>query len=374
MGKFFRGTLSADETLFKDARHFDLDYIPKDFNHRDSQLRDIETCLKPAVSGGRAVNAKIFGPPATGKTTAIKLMFEEVRERTDKVICVHINCQIHTSKFTVFSQIHNAVLGHIPPETGVPFSKVYERIFKKLISGGKSLVVALDDMNYLFYDRHANEIIYDILRVHEVFPGAKTAVFGILSEVDFDYKLDAKVSSIYRPYEIFFQPYRYEEILSILKDRAREGFFRGVISESVIEKIAGYSAAQADLRIGIELLRKSAIIAESAASRQVKGEHVEKAYESSRFANLREVANSLSESERNLVRIIAEKGAIDSGKLYRLFCDKTGKSYTKFYRVLDKLESIRLIDTKFTGKGKRGRTRTILPRYEKSELLNALER
>ncbi|MFH1774443.1 MAG: ORC1-type DNA replication protein [Methanobacteriota archaeon] len=372
MGKFFKETLGYEETLFQDERYFDLDYIPKDFNYRDAQLRSIEMCLRPALRGGRPLNARLIGPPATGKTTAIKLMFSEIREKTDRVACVHVNCQIHASKFAVFSQVHKEALGHLPPETGVPFPKVYEAIFKKLAKENKSLVVALDDMNYLFYDRHANEIIYDVLRAHEVFPGAKTAVFGILSDVDFNYKLDAKVSSTFRPQEIFFQPYTKSEIVSILKDRAKSGFFPRVISDRVVEKVAEYAFSQADLRVGIELLRKSALIAESEASRKIKEEHVEKAYGNARLVNLKYLLKSLNPEEIELVELLAGSERIDSGRLYEAFKKKTKQSYTKFYRILDKLESVRLVDTKFTGKGKKGRTRSILPRYEKAEILNAL--
>jgi cell division control protein 6 len=374
MGNFFKDSLRYEETLFQDERYFDLDYIPKDFNYRDAQLQSIAICLKPAMQGRRAINARIIGPPATGKTTAVKLMFNEIKKETNRIACVHVNCQIHASKFAVFSQIHKEVFGHIPPETGVPFPKIYEAIFKKLTKGEKSLVVALDDMNYLFYDRHANEIIYDILRAHEVFPGAKSAVFGILSDVDFNFKLDIKVSSIFRPQEIFFQPYTYNEIESILKNRAKFGFFPGVISDEVLGKVAKYAFDQADLRVGIELLRKSALIAESEASRKIKEEHVEKAYGGSRLVNLRHLLKSLSPEETGVIEILADMGKIDSGELYETFKQKTGQSYTKFYRILDKLESIRLIDTKFTGKGKRGRTRNIILRYEGEEVLDALKK
>ncbi len=373
MGEFFKDALGYEETLFQDERYFDLDCIPKDFNYRDAQLRSIEMCLRPALRGGRALNARIVGPPATGKTTAVKLMFSEIRKKTDRVACVHVNCQIHASKFAVFSQVHKEVLGHLPPETGVPFPKVYEAIFKKLAKDNKSLVVALDDMNYLFYDRHADEIIYDILRAHEVFPGAKTAVFGILSDVGFSYKLDVKVSSTFRPQEIFFQPYTRSEIVSILKDRAKYGFFPGVISDKVIEAIAEYAFSQADLRVGIELLRKSALIAESEASRKIKEEHVKKAYGDARLVNLEYLLKSLNPEEKELVRLLAESKKAYSGELYEAFKKKTKLSYTKFYRILDKLESVRLIDTKFTGKGEKGRTRSILLRYEKLEILNFLK-
>jgi cell division control protein 6 len=372
MGRFFKDRLMEDESLFKDERVFDFDYIPRDFNFRDSQLRELELCLKPALRGGRAMNTRITGAPATGKTTAVKLMFSKVAEVTSRVVCVHVNCQIHTSKFSIFSQIHKKVVGHLPPETGVPFPRVYEAIFRNLEKDGRSLVVALDDMNYLFYDRHANEIIYDLLRAHEVYPGSKTAVFGIVSDVGFTYKLDLKVSSIYRPYEIFFQPYKAGEILEILRSRIKEGFNPGVVSEGVVEMISDHAFTHGDLRMGIELLRKSAINAELDGSRRITQRHVEKAFESSRLVTLRELLAALSEEERLLVSLIAENEEIASGKLYQDYKSRTGQSYTKFYRALDKLESLRLIDTRFKGKGRKGRTRDILSRYCSDEISGAL--
>ncbi len=371
MGRFFEDHLMEEESLFKDERVFDFDYIPRDFNFRDSQLREIEYCLKPAVRGGRAMNTRITGAPATGKTTAVRLMFSKVEEVTSRVVCVHVNCQIHTSKFSVFSQIHKKVVGHLPPETGVPFPRIYAAIFRKLEKEDKSLVVALDDMNYLFYDRHANDIIYDLLRAHEVYPGAKTAVFGILSDIGYSYKLDLKVSSIYRPYEIFFQPYKAGEILEILKSRVKEGFNPGVVPEEVVDMIADYAFTHGDLRMGIELLRKSAINAELEGSRKIKPRHVEKAFEGSRLVALREVLSSLSEEELLLVKLIAEKGEAASGVLYKDYKARTGQSYTKFYRALDKLEALRLIDTRFKGKGKKGRTRDIVSRYRGDEIKEA---
>lgn len=372
--KSFRDLLMYEETLFQEERVFNPDHTPKDFNYRDAQLREIAFCLRPAMKGGRPANARITGPPATGKTTAVKLMFDEIEGQTDKVACVHVNCQVHASKFSVFSQIHKKVAGHLPPETGVPFSKVYEAVFKKLLKENRSLVVALDDMNYLFYDRHANDLLYQILRAHELYPGARTAILGVLSDVDFNYKLDVRVSSVYKPREIFFQPYSLMEMKAILKDRAKLGFYPGVISDDALAAVASHAFERGDLRVGIELLRMSALKAEAEASRLVEATHVETALESSSLVNLTQILRTLSEDELVLVKMIAEVGRTNSGKLYETYKGKTKQSYTKFYRSLDKLEALRLADTKFTGKGERGRTREIIARYLRDEVNKALEK
>jgi cell division control protein 6 len=301
-------------------------------------------------------------------------MFDEIKGQTDKVACVHVNCQVHASKFSVFSQIHKTVMGHLPPETGVPFPKVYEAIFKKLLKENKSLVVALDDMNYLFYDRHANDILYQILRAHELYPGVKTAIIGVLSDVEFNYKLDIRVSSVYKPREIFFQPYSLEAIKEILKDRAKVGFYPGVISDEVLALVANHAFERGDLRVGIELLRMSALNAEAEASRRIEAKHVEDALINSRLINLAHILSTLSEEELKLMKMIAEAGRMNSGELYEVYKGKTKQSYTKFYRSLDKLEAIRLVDTKFTGKGRKGRTREIIARYLRDEVNKALEK
>lgn len=379
MGNFFKDKLKGEESLFKEEMVFDPDYVPESYIHRNLQMQSIAMCIKPAFRESRPVNAKILGPPATGKTTAIKKLREELEgiPEGERVILVHINCQVYASKFAIFSQIHRKIFGHTPPETGVPFTRVYEAIFKRLIKENKSLIVVLDDVNYLFHDRHANEIMYDILRAHEIYPGARTAIFSIASGVDFNYKLDDKVRSMFRPQEIFFPPYNISEITDILKNRAQFGFVPGVISEGLIKDVAEYASEHGDLRVGIELLRRCGHIAEEEGSKKITSKHVKQACGvKPKATNLRRLLKSLSKDEVELFNIIAnsQTDEMKSGPLYELFKGKTGQSYTKFYRILDKLESIRLIDTKFTGKGKRGRTRNIILRYEGEEILDALKK
>jgi len=369
-----RDLLMSDETLFKDERVFDRDYIPEIFNYRDGQLRELALCLKPGLGGGRPLNASIMGPPATGKTTAVNKMFDEIHDLTDKVRCIHINCQIHQAKFAIFSQIHKGVVGHIPPETGVPFTKVYENTFKKAAKEGVSLVVALDDINYLYQDGRANEVIYDILRAHEVYPGARTSVIGVLSDVGQKYQFDPKVASIFRPREIFFQPYSTDEIVEILNERARQGFFPEVLEDGVLNKIAAYANEHADLRVGIEVLRISALIAESEASKKITEDHAEKAYSQSGDMNLKTMLDSLTDGELEIVKALVGKGEMDSGELYEVVKEKGLNSYSTFYRVLDKLERLRLLDTRATTKGKKGRTRIISLHHNEQDVAKALEK
>ena len=355
--------LMYDESLFQDINAFDPDYIPPNYNFRDTQMEAMAMSIRPALRGGQPSNAVILGSPATGKTTAIRKVFELVEKNSEKVVCVYINCQLHTTRFGIFSQIYKKIFGHIPPETGVPFSRIYDQIMKELQKNKKSLVVALDDVNYLFQSKHANKVFYDLLRAYEEYPGVKSSIFAILSDLEFKYSFDKNVNTVFIPQEISFPLYTYSQIEGILKDRAKAGFYPDVLSDEILEEIAMYTLENGDLRVGINLLKSCGNIAEADASREITQEHFEKAIASSVSFNISESLKSLNDSEKTLLKMICDnEGLCDIIQLREMFKEETKSSYASFNRILDKLEFIRLIDIKYTGKGAKG-TREIILRF-----------
>ena len=360
--------LMYDESLFQNINAFDPDYMPQNYNFRDTQMEAMAMSIRPAIRGGQPSNAIVLGSPATGKTTAIRKVFELVEKTTEKVVCVYINCQLHTTRFGIFSQIYKKMFGHIPPETGVPFSRIYDQIMKDLQKNEKSLVIALDDVNYLFQSKNANKVFYDMLRAYEEYPGVRTAIFAILSDLEFKYAFDKNVNTVFIPQEINFPLYSYSEIEEILRNRAKAGFYPNVLSDEVLEQIAMYTYENGDLRIGINLLKSCGNIAEADASREILEKHYEKAIDSLVSVNIEGTIDSLNDTEKALLKIIADyDGVYTAGELFELFEDKTGARRSSFNRTLDKLEFVRLIDTKFTGKGVKGNSREIILRFNPDE-------
>ena len=356
--------LMYDESLFQNINAFDPDYMPQNYNFRDTQMEAMAMSIRPAIRGGQPSNAIVLGSPATGKTTAIRKVFELVEKTTEKVVCVYINCQLHTTRFGIFSQIYKKMFGHLPPETGVPFSRIYDQIMKDLQKNEKSLVIALDDVNYLFQSKNANKVFYDMLRAYEEYPGVRTAIFAILSDLEFKYAFDKNVNTVFIPQEINFPLYSYSEIEEILRNRAQAGFYPNVLSDEILEQISMYTYENGDLRIGINLLKSCGNIAEANASREITQDHYDQAIESLVSINIQQTLDSLNDSERSLIKIIANyDGVYTAGELSEIFKEKTGSSYASYNRTLDKLEFVRLIDTKFTGKGVKGNSREIILRF-----------
>ncbi len=362
--------LMADESLFQNINAFDPDYFPSNFNYRDTQMEAMAMSIRPALRGGQPSNAVVLGSPATGKSTSIRKVFELVEKNSEKVVCVYINCQLHTTRFGIFSQIHKKIFGHIPPETGVPFSRIYDKIMKDLQKNEKALVVALDDINYLFQSKNANKVVYDLLRAYEEYPGVKSSIFAILSDLEFKYSFDKNVNTVFIPQEITFPLYTYSEIEGILKDRVKAGFFPNVLSDDVLEQIAMYTEENGDLRIGINLLRSCGNIAEADASREITQKHFDLAVESLVSVNVAETLKSLNDTEKLVLKLISDnEGMYNAGELSEMFKQKTGSSYASFNRTIDKLEFVRLIDTKYTGKGVKGNSREIILRFNPDDYL-----
>lgn len=368
--------LLYDETIFKNIDAFNPDYVPDNFLHRETQMESLAICLRPAIRGGIPINTVVLGSPATGKTTAINKIFNMVEGHSDKVVCVYVNCQLHTTRFNIFSQIYSKIFGHLPPETGVPFSRIYGSIMKHLQKEGKSLVVALDDVSYLFQSKNANKIFYDILRAHEEYKGVRTGIFAILSDIEFRFMLDKNVTSVFIPQEVIFEPYTTPEMFDILKDRTRAGFYPDVISDDLLEQIAEHASSAGDLRMGIDLLRVSGNFAEADASKTIEEKHLIEALKNTSSSNLRSTIKILSEEDRILLGIITEFDGEDltAGDLYRTFDEKVSTSYASFDRTLNKLEFLRIIDTKFTGKGVKGNSRIIVLRFDAGEISKCLEK
>jgi len=364
--------LSWDQTLFKDSELFELDHVPEHFLHRDAQLQSLLFSVRPALSGGRPLNCLCAGPPGTGKTTAVIKAFEEIEKHTNKVIPVLVNCQAYSTRYTVFSQIFHKLIGYAPPTSGASFNKVFGEVAKYLVDNERVLVVALDDMNYLFYENEVNEVLYSLLRAHETHPGARVGVIAIISDTGVPHILDPKVESVFLPEEINFPKYTVGEVKDILSNRARLGFFPGVIDETVLDRITEHTFALGDLRVGIDLLKRAGLNAERCASRMIALEDVDKAYESSRLVHLSYIMRALKDDEKALLGLIADLPKTNSGDLYEKFYSQTKLGYTRFYELLNKLASVRLIDADFTGKGSRGRSRVVTLRYKADEIRTRL--
>jgi len=368
------GMLSWDESVFRDEHVFEIDYVPETFKHRESQMRSLKYALRPAVRGSRPLNAMVRGPPGTGKTTSVQKLFGELAAQTD-VATIRVNCQVNATRYSVFSRLFEGVFDYEPPTSGISFKKLFNQITDRLVEDDEVLVVALDDVNYLFYENEASDTLYSLLRAHEEHSGAKIGVIVISSDPDLDVidSLDSRVQSVFRPEEVYFNRYGEGEIADILGERVKRGFHDGVVSTDVLDEVAKLTAESGDLRVGIDLLRRAGLNAEMRASRTVSEQDVEDAFEKSKFVHLSRNLQNLSESETELVEVIAEHDGDQAGDVYEVFHERTELGYTRYSEIVNKLEKLGIIDAEYAEIDGRGRSRALSLEYDPEAVLDRLE-
>jgi cell division control protein 6 len=366
--------LSWDESVFRDERVFEIDYLPETFHHRDSQMESLKYALKPAVRGSRPLNVMAQGPPGTGKTTAVQLLFDELRARTD-INVTRVNCQVNATRYAVFSQLFESVFDYEPPSSGISFKKLFSQVSDKLVEEDEVLVVALDDVNYLFYESEASDTLYSMLRAHEEQGGARIGVIVISSDLELDImaELDGRVQSVFRPEDIYFPPYDEPEIVEILRERVERGFHDDVVGPTVLDRVAELTAEQGgDLRVGIDLVRRAGLNAEMRASRTVDPEDVEEAYEKSKYVHLSRRLGELTDSEASLLEVIAEHDGEQAGDIYDTFHERTDLGYTRYSEIINKLDQLGVIDATYTDVDGRGRSRELSLNYDAEAVLDRL--
>jgi cell division control protein 6 len=368
------GMLSWDESVFRDEHVFEIDYVPETFKHRDSQMESLKYALRPAVRGSRPLNCLVQGPPGTGKTTGVFKLFDELATQT-AVRTTRVNCQVDSTRYSVFSRVFEGIFDYEPPSSGISFKKLFGQVTDELVERDEVLVVALDDVNYLFYEGEASDALYSLLRAHETQGGARIGVIVVSSdpELDIIQQLDSRVQSVFRPEEIYFPVYGAGEIADILRERVERGFHDDVVSTAILDLVAERTAESGDLRVGIDLLRRAGLNAEMRASRTISEEDVEEAYEQSKFVHLSHSLRTLSDSETALLRVIAEHQGEQAGDVYEAFHEETDLGYTRYSEIINKLEQLGVVETAYADVEGRGRSRELELAYDADAVLDRLE-
>jgi len=360
MANIFREIGDSGE-IFRDESTLQPDYMPTAVVNRDAEIKDIAFALRGAGKGMKPENVIAVGKPGTGKTVTVKYILNELKESSNRVETIYINCWEFSTRHAVLNKICMD-LRVFMPRRGIAADEIFERIVEVLKKEKKVAVVALDEVDRLLAGRNDEErVLYDLLRAGETY-GTQFGVVGITNNEDFVSKLDSRIRSSLAQKEVLFKPYNPLQMKGILGDRAKIAFQDGVVGDEVVPVCAANAAKNGgDARLGISMLHKAGKIAEREGARKVDVAHCKKAFVDAEKAVREERLAGLNEVERRILEIAGKGDGVISGELYETLAKEFKETDRTVRNYLDKLETLKLISVgeRERGSGQKGNTRVI---------------
>ena len=338
------GIIAKEEILMPD-------YAPPEALHRGAELQEIAAAIKPLLKRKKMDNLFIYGPSGTGKTLCAKLILEQLKEQTSKVLPVYANCWEYPTQMAVYSQIHQAMQLALP-RRGLATDEVFDSILETMKKENVTILMVLDEIDSLAFHRE-QELLYTLSRANEK-DGILFGIIGISNNIRFLASLDMRIRSSLRFTQMEFKEYTQEQLVSILKERAKLALAAGTWDDSLLQHCARIGCANGgNARLALELLWKSAKHAEKRDAKKIEFADFEAVLEKTTYEKkakeIRDISFetsnlSLSEEERLILEIL-KKGEKTSTELYDEFQLKINKTKRQIRNYINLLEAKGIIET-----------------------------
>ena len=359
-------------SVFKDRAKVSFDYVPEKLPHREAQVQRLFSIFRPVGDSGLAANAFLYGSVGTGKTHTAKRFCEDFRVYANKqgrgLDHVHVNCRQKMGDDAVLLHI----LKHFDarfPDRGFSIPEKLDSLRKWLEKQQVHLVIILDEVDVLL-KKSGSELVYTFSRFGEEAGKGNVSLILISQRRDAIDRLDAAAMSTFRRTNtVEFPKYAQEELADILKVRVGLAFYPGTVDNGIIDLIADIASEYGDARYAIDLLEGAGAAADAEIAGEVGPEHVRIAKAGVTQSDLQERLHELDKPQRlvllGIARKIRRKTYITTGEAeeaYGLVCEEfheKRRAHTQFWKYLQDLDAMGLIDAKKSGEGVVGKTTMI---------------
>ncbi len=371
--------------IIRDPKVLTFDYVPDKLVHREEQMRSLGMLFRPVVESGGPQSAFLIGSVGTGKTaTAKRFCMDMMRHAADKGVpmdYVIVNCrQSSTESSVLLRLIRHFDEGY--PDRGFSVSEMLRALKKHVEKRRLRLVVMLDEVDVLL-KKGAQDLIYQLSRFNEerVDPSTSLSLMMISQDYVLDRLDQASMSTFKRANTVRFSRYDRSELRDIVEGRASMGMNPGTVRDDCMDLIADIASEWGDARFAIELLEKSALLAEEEGFTEVKAELVREAkaltYSTITESKLEQLDLHRSLTLLAVTRCLKEDAYVNTGKAektYHVVAEEYGekpRKHTQFWNYLNDLSDLGLLNTQVKGDPDGGRTTYISVPDMPSKVLRA---
>jgi cell division control protein 6 len=267
---------------------------------------------------------------------------------------VIINCRQRSTESGILLQM----IRHFDaayPDRGFSTQEMLRTAKSHILKSGKRFVLVLDEVDVLL-KKGSIDLVYQISRFNDDgVANASLSMIMISQEYVLDRLDEASLSSFKRANVIRFDRYTRDELYDIVSERASLALKDGTINEDAIALIADNSEEYGDARFAIDLLDKSARIAEDRDEGKVTAEDVRAAkamiYSVISTSKLEQLDKNRLLALLAICRSIKSMGYVPVSaveKTYAVVCEEyntTARKHTQFWIYVTDLEKHGFIKT-----------------------------
>lgn len=300
---------------------------PSTILSRDVHTKELERCISPAFKGEKPLCVWIHGKSGTGKTTVACHTLSRTQKNRG-IPGLYVNCWKRNSFYSILEYMIN--------EMRRGFGDARDKSLKldqfaRLVKDRPFLIV-LDELD-LLPAKERDSVIYNL---HSI---GKVGLICISESRHTFLSLAPRLRSRLQPQMLTFEPYSDQEVLHILRDRARKALTSDCWDDETLKAIV--KKAGSDARIAIQTLRNAAVYADSEGACRIELKHIKKGFLDTRGLRKTYELKQLTEHHRLLFRLISQRLGITSPDLYHAYvkecqvrhwkpiADRTFSLYTK---------------------------------------------
>ena len=344
------------KSVFKQASSLDFSYVPDKLYCRDDPIKSLIFNYRHILEEEEqppSINCVFLGRGGIGKTVTARYfgkMFKNVALEKDVNLFVeYYNCINFRSK----SKIIRELLSKYTHGSGRGFSddESLKLILTKLINEKAYMLLIIDEVHLLKPDE-----VLALLDIAETFghQNAKLSILLISRNRDWMRIENERILSRLNQ-KIKLKPYNYEESFQILKYRSEIAFKEDVLNDNLLEMVSQIVTEHKNLRHGIEIFRKSGLMADKEGKDRISADMIRNASNEVYPTFRADIIDRVSDQELlalyGLTSSLLRKGEAftvvdDAYEDYQTICETYGiephvkMSFRKYVRTLNQLKII----------------------------------